>query len=411
MAQNGYTQRVRNARTRGKTLPPYGPQPGGTMSWFLSSDAYATLCGQGGFTPLNKSPEVVLAARKIAELVGTMTIHLMHNTDHGDERVHNGLSRKVDIEPYSLMTRHAWMAAIVFTLLVEGDGNAIVLPTFTPEGYLADLQPLPPDKVTFRETTDGYRVVCEGKEYRHDEILHFVINPTPGKPWMGSGYRIVLRDAVQNLAQASQTKNSFLASKYMPSLIIKADVMTEEMSEEEGRRRLFERYVASSRAGEPWIVPAEMVEVEQIKPLSLTDLAINDTIKLDKRTVAAMFGAPPFLLGEGEYAKDAYNNFISATILPLAQAIEQEMTRKLLESPDFYFKFNPRSLYAYDIVELTNVSAGLYVRGVMTGNEARDWLGMTPMEGLDELKILENFIPADKVGDQKKLTGGGEKNE
>ena len=33
-------------------------------------------------------------------------------------------------------------------------------------------------------------------------------------------------------------------------------------------------------------------------------------------------------------------------------------------------------------------------------------MGLAPMDGLDELVILENFIPADRIGDQQKLQGG-----
>ena len=217
-----------------------------------------------------------------------------------------------------------------------------------------------------------------------------------------------LRDVAMNLKQAAATEKGFMSSKWKPSIIVKVDALVDEFSSPSGRKKLLEEYVKSSDIGEPWLIPAEQFQVEQVKPLSLKDLAIDETVQLDKRTVAALLGVPPFILGVGEYSKDAWNNFIQSTIKTLALGIQQELTKKLIISEKMYLKFNVLSLMDWDIETIYKVFGGLSDKAIVTGNEVRDRLGMEPLEGLDELRILENYIPADMIGDQKKLIQGGE---
>lgn len=361
-----------------------------------------------GYTSLDKNPEVQTACRRIAEMIGTITIHLMNNTDNGDVRINNELSRMIDITPMHNMTRKQWVESFVMTMLLKGKGNAIVVP-HTRAGILKDLEPVAADRVSFIPVgyTD-YRVVIDGKEVSPDKVLHFRYNPDMTYLWKGQGVTVALKDVANNLKQAGATRKGFLESKWKPSVIIKVDGFTEEFATPAGRDKLLEDYINNDTAGKPWVIPAEQFQVETIKPLSLADLAISDSVELDKRTVAAVLGVPPFVVGVGEYSKEAWNAFIQNTVKPICIGIQQEMTQKLILNPNWYLKFNTLSLMDWDLETIEKVFGSLSDRGYITGNEVRDRLGMSPLDGLDELRVLENYIPWDMSGQQKKLVQGKE---
>lgn len=399
-----------NKRQRQKMKVRAEPSQSKTVSWLCSKEAFETLTCQG-YTSLAHNPEIITGVGKIAKLIGSMTIHLMQNTDDGDIRVRNELSRKIDINPFSNMTRSLFIQWIVMTMYLYGDGNAVVYPQFR-SGYLRDLKPIPASMVSF--IPNGlwdYIVAINGKEYDPDEILHFVLSPGNYYPWKGEGLHVALRDVANNLKQAAATEKGFMSSKWKPSIIVKVDALTEEFSSPEGRSQLLRDYIDTSEVGEPWMIPAEQFEIEQVKPLSLSDLALADMVQLDKKTVASILGVPPFVLGVGDFKRDEWNNFISSTIMPVAQMIEQELTKKLLYSPELYFHFNPRSLYNYELKDLAAIADDQYIRGIMTGNEVRNWIGLSPTEGLNDLVILENYIPRGMIGDQSKLIQNGEGGE
>ncbi len=373
-----------------------------------SAEAYDILCGDG-YTSLDQNPEIVAACRKIAEVVGAMTIHVMENTERGDERVINELSRKIDINPCSTMTRQTFIEAIVMNLLLYGKGNSVVK-VYTEDGYLSDMEPVAANRVSYQGDYTRYHVMIDGIPYAPDEVMHFVYNPDKVYLYKGQGVTAQLKDVADNLRQAQATTNAFMKSKYKPSLIVKVDGMTEEFSSPKGRQKLINEYMNSGEAGAPWLIPAEQFEIEQIKPLSLSDLAISDNVKLDKQSVAAILGVPAFVLGVGEYKQDEWNYFVKTKIKTIVTGLQQEMTRKLIYSPNMYIKFNAMSVMDWDLTTIASVFGSLSDRGFVTGNEVRDKIGMSPKEGLDELRVLENYIPWDMAAAQKKLIQKGEDN-
>ena len=362
-----------------------------------------------GYVSLDQNPEILTACRRIAQLIGATTIYLMNNTADGDKRIVNELSRAVDIEPMPNMTRSTWMESIIMTLLLYGRGNAVVVP-HTWKGLLQSLEPIAADRVSFSPVGNSrrdYKVLIDGVPKDPENLCHFVYNPDKVYLWKGRGIDVSLRDLADNLKQARHTEKAFMSSEYKPSIIVKVDALTDEFASAEGRQKLLDSYVKPARTGEPWLIPAEQFQVEQVRPLSLADLAISDTVTIDKRAVAAIIGVPPYMVGVGEYNADEYNAFIKNVIMPLCKSIAAELTKKLLINPAWYWQFNAWSLIDYDMEKVSVLLLQGADRGFVNGDEWRDRMHLSPA-GLKEYKVLENYIPYDKSGDQQKLNGGGE---
>ena len=240
--------------------------------------SYADLWLRGldcGYTPIWQTPEVSACVAEYAELISNMAIHMMANTENGDVRVRNGLSRMIDVTPNKVMTRKQWIYHMVTVLLTTGDGNYIALPRYTREGLLSEIVPVPPSAVSLMADGDGYRIEIGGVSYRPDEVIHVAINPDPEQPWRGRGWRVGLRDVVSSLAAANDARTGLMRSP-SPALIIKVDGLSDELDTQEGRASIREKYFEAKDKSAPWVIPAEVFDVTQVKPLSMTDLAIRD---------------------------------------------------------------------------------------------------------------------------------------
>ena len=357
-----------------------------------------------GYRSLGDCPEIQAGLVRIAQIISIMPIRLMQNTEKCDVRIHNGLSRVVDIEPSPVMPRQIWEQKIVYDMLLHG--NAFVLP-ITKEGLIQELRPLPHSSVRMTDEKYDYTLAVDGRPVPRDSVLNFIFNPDPDKPWRGRGLSVSLEAVAASLAQSRATANS-IKENPMPSIIVKVNGLSEELKTEEGRDKFERRFLKRKSTGQPWIVPGEAIDVKDLKPMTINDLAISDQISMDRKLAAAILGLPAFVLGEGDFNRDAWNLAVSTVCPPITQAIEQVLTAGLLRDPSLHFSVSFFKLMSYDLDQLKDYIYGGFDRGVFSGNEARAAVGYEPVEGLDEFKALENYIPVDQAGNQKKLKGESE---
>lgn len=358
-----------------------------------------------GYRSLDNDPTIVAGCEVISGLVGLVSWHLMANKEGGgDIRIKNELSRKIDINPNSYMTRQHFYEAVAMNLILYGDGNCVVRP-HTENGYLRDLEVIPAYRVNFMADPAGYGywIYIDGQQYDPHDLIHFALTPDKTYPWKGTGFRVAIKDVANNLKQAAATEKAFNSEKWKPPLIVKVDGISGEFADRDGRSKIVKDYLETSEAGEPWIIPAQQMEVQSVKPLTLRDLAISDTVQLNKKTVASILGVPSYFVGIGEFKKEEFNNFVVTRLRKIVECIQQTLTKALILKPEWYVKGNIWQLLDWDLSTITTVFTAFGDRGWVTGNEARDKINLVPREGLDELKVLENYIPADMSGNQKKL--------
>jgi HK97 family phage portal protein len=375
--------------------------------WMQGNEAKEILL-PSGYMPITKNDEVKKCIHKIADLVSSMTIMLMENGEDGDVRLKNELSKKIDVYPNQYMIRKNFIYKIVADMI--STGNSVVMPR-SQNALLENLNIWDVNGVSFQGDFESYIIKYKQQQFDPEEVLHFALIPDDAMPFKGQGFIPIVKDTIANLVQANATKTGFLQSKWRPSLIIKVESDAEGMQIKDEREKILNSYVGDTESGEPWIVPASEIDVKEVRPLSLQDLAIQESIELDKKAIASAFGVPAFMVGVGAFNKEEYNNFISTVIMPIAKVIEQEMTKKLVYDPRWYFQFNAKSLMQYNLGELTTHVKEMVGGGLINRNEGRNAFGYSPVDGLNEYVVLENYIPVEDVGNQKKLKGGEQTND
>jgi HK97 family phage portal protein len=123
-----------------------------------------------------------------------------------------------------------------------------------------------------------------------------------------------------------------------------------------------------------------------------------DTRKFQRSEICGLFGVPPHMIGDLQYA--TFSNiehqsieFINRGILPRVRAIESEFNRKLLsekEQQEYYFEFLLEGLMRGDLKSRAEAYHIFITDGVMNPNEARARENLNPYDGGEQFRAALN---------------------
>ncbi len=305
----------------------------------------------------------------------------------------------LNTEPNPFQDINTFKRNLIIDLLI--DGNIFV--------YFdgAHLYQLPARNVEIEtdETTYIKSFIYDGRlEYSPQEIIHVKENSFNsmyrGVPRLKPAYK-----RMQLLGSMRKFQENFFKNGAVPGLVIKSPNTLSEKIKERMLAAWRSRYNPEAGGHRPLILDGGL-EVTSLNEVNFRELNFQESIKENEKIILEAIGVPPILLDSGNNANIRPNHrlYYLETILPIVRKINFAFER--------YFGFDLKE-------DISNIPAlrpelqdeaayysSLVNGGVMSPNEAREALRLSPVEGHDDLRV-----PANIAGSAANPSEGGRPEE
>jgi HK97 family phage portal protein len=169
-----------------------------------------------------------------------------------------------------------------------------------------------------------------------------------------------------------------------------------------------------SKAGQGMLLDQGM----KYTPIDMLTLQDADCANLKDQTmkrICGLFGVPPQMVsvGEGKFnnTQTMLDEFHKTTMYPMVINIEQKLNQHLLKGyPNLCVRFDTKEFLKGAALDQMNFATAGVGAGIMTPNEAREYLNMAHIDGGDELGAKSK--PQEPIaGSSPQDTGGGGGNQ
>ena len=272
----------------------------------------------------------------------------------------------------------------------------------------------------------AYRLSTPSYGFNKDELLaaHQVMHISEAA-WQGSaGFnKGILASELVGLDQDIDLYANFVMQNgAKPSGLFRTDQVIPDAKYKEVAGRIKEAWSSMtgskttdlSKPGKGMLLDQGMT-FETIKMLTLQD-ADAAALKLQTmKRICGLFGVSPAMIGIQDQkfnnTQTMLDEFYKTTMYPMVINIEQKLNAHLLKGyPNLCIRFDTKEfLKGAPLDQMNFVSSGV-TNGIMTPNEAREYLNITRIDGGDEL--VSNEKPSDQIpGTSPQDTGGSGGNQ
>lgn len=330
--------------------------------------------------PVDAIPAVVRATQLISADIARLPISVLDSD-----------GQMIPDHPVSmLMNREAsrWQSGYEFrrytTSVALTHGNGLALIRRSSDGAIAELQPIPADAMSGEVTDDGVIYRIGSTVLNQDQILHVGCYPDHLNPcWFRSPLEMA-RHAMQLAADEDGAHAALVKTGSMGKIAISHPGAMSDQTVQAIRDAWMTMHATADGASRPLIL-REGMKAEKIS--QETSSSMLDSRRFSVQEIARAFGVPPEMLfqqGGGALSSQAETAraYADGAIAAWASAWESELQRKLC-APGERVHIDTTPITRGNLRDQGMAFSKLVLAGIMSPNDARHYLGLPPIDGLD----------------------------
>ena len=305
------------------------------------------------------------------------------------------------------LTRFIFVKNMIKDVLLHGDGFAYIH-----RGQ--DGKPITLEYAPWGDTVIEYNPISRVLFYRMPKIKEGLIEPVNVihlriNSKDGIHGRSILSYAINTIrldGHAEKSAEEFFGSGMQLQGILSTD---QPVFDPEQRKEMQNTWQKSQLGEGSGVAVLEAGMKYQSVSVNTRDAQLLETRQFNITEVARWFNISPVLLGD--YSKTAYNTieqaqlqFVVNTLAPYVMLLEQELNKKIIMPSDkkkFYIDIIEEDIIAQDKQAQATYLTTLVEKGIMTRNEARNKLGLIPVDGGDDLIIAYTDINQNTINKDK----------
>jgi len=272
----------------------------------------------------------------------------------------------------------------------------------------------------------AYRLSTPSYGFSKDQPLdYYQVMHVKEAAWQGSsGFNkgILATELVALDQDIDVYANFIMQNGAKPSGIFTTDQVIPDGKYKEIAARLKETWnqLTGSRNADPSKAGQGMLLDQGMKytPVNMLTLQDADARELKMQTtkrICALFGVPPAMLGvvDGKFnnTQTMLDEFYKTTMYPMIISIEQKLKQQLLKGyPNLVVRFDTKDFLKGAPLDQMNFATAGVNAGIITPNEAREYLNMDKLDGADNLTQDTNNTGMIS-GTSPQDTGGGGGNQ